>query len=84
MESLDLITVLEGDLKAFVSLSKVNNDENDWLLKIRLFFEEEPVGFTSFNLNGYSQEEAERIARNIKKNEFMMKEIDEFLWGESD
>ena len=81
--NLNLITQLEGNLKAFIQLSPQPQNKL-WLLDINLFYEGEPAGCTSFNLQGYDQHEAEHIARNIRKNEFMMKEIDEFLWGESD
>lgn len=77
-----LITHLEGHLKAAVELAPVATE--NWLLTITLMYDGAQAGKTSFNLNGYSRTEAEAIARTIKTNPFIMKEIDEFLWGESD
>ena len=53
-------------------------------MHVRLFYGGEPVGTTSFNLEGYTQKEAEMIAKDVKNNPFLMREIDEYLWGESD
>lgn len=55
-----------------------------WRLDIKLTYHGDPAGHTSFNLHGYSQQEAEQVARNIRSNAYIMKEIDEQLWGESD
>ncbi|MEZ5529406.1 MAG: hypothetical protein R3E57_05685 [Porticoccaceae bacterium] len=84
METLNLITPLEGELKAAVTLLPHGEHKDCWLLEIALFHSGDPAGTTSFNLNGYSREEAEDIARNIKSNPFLMREIDEHLWGDSD
>lgn len=81
---MNLISHLEGNLKAAVALKPATADEQNWLLELRLMYDGSSVGTTSFNLYSYSREEAEHIARNIKSNQFIMKEIDEFLWGESD
>lgn len=82
MESLDLITSLEGKLKAAVNLKKVA--ESSWQLKLKLMYDGDPAGNLSFNLDGYDESEVESIAKNIQNNAFMMREIDEYLWGEQD
>lgn len=84
MEVLNLITRLEGKLKAYLSLSALPPDVDAWQLEVRLFYDGGPAGATSFNLRGYSQEEAEAIAKGFRHNQFMMQEIDQLLWGESD
>ncbi|MYM62289.1 hypothetical protein GSF27_02855 [Pseudomaricurvus sp. HS19] len=81
-EDFFMITTLEGKLKAAVDLSKPNDEF--WLLKIKLVYDGEPAGELSFNLNGYDHAEAEAVARNIHSNDYLMREIDEYLWGESD
>lgn len=58
--------------------------EPSWLMLLDLFYDGDNTGQTSFNLHGYTLEEAQDVARNIADNPYMMKEIDEFLWGESD
>ena len=84
MTEFNLISQLEDNLKAFIKLVRVQSLSSQWLLQIQLFYRGEAAGKTSFNLYGYSQQEAEEIARNIKDNSFLMKEIDEYLWGDSD
>ncbi|WP_276784381.1 hypothetical protein [Thalassolituus oleivorans] len=74
---------LEGQLMAAVELKPADGHDT-WLINIKLSYHGEPAGHTSFNLHGYSQMEAENVARNIRSNAFIMKEIDEQLWGESD
>lgn len=84
MDVLNLITQLERKLKAYLRLSADPRGADAWHLEVQLFYEDAPAGKTTFNLHGYTQEEAEAIARNIRHNEFLMHEIDQLLWGESD
>lgn len=88
------ISLLEGRLQAAVELHPQTGQrgsgnaaatlETDWLLKIRLMYDGTAAGVTSFTLHGHSAEEARNVARNIGSNPYLMREIDEFLWGESD
>lgn len=82
MNSLDLITHLEGKLKAAVNLQL--RATNSWTLSLKLMYEGCPAGTLSFHLDGYDEEEAYLVAKNISGNAFLMREIDEYLWGESD
>ncbi len=82
MESMDLIAHLEGKLKAAVNLAPASADT--WRLSLRLMYDGEPAGSLSFDLNGYDATEAREVAQNISDNAFLMREIDEYLWGESD
>jgi hypothetical protein len=84
MDTLNLISQLERNLKALIKLNPSPDQPSDWKLDIQLFYQGHPAGNTSFNLHGYTQEEAENIARTVKDNPFMMREIDDYLWGESD
>ena len=84
MESWDFITSLEGKLKAAIHLEQRNAEAATWLLSIKLLYDGEPAGNLSFNLDGYAAEEALSVARNVPNNAYMMREIDEYLWGESD
>ncbi len=81
---LDLIVQLERKLKAYVRLLPVPHRANTWLLEVQLYYEQAPAGRTSFTLQGYSQAEAENIAQEIRHNDFLMQEIDQFLWSEND
>lgn len=80
-EVLNLIVALEQKLKAYIRLLPAAGTDN-WLLEVQLYHEGAPVGRTSFNLHGYTQEEAEDTARNIRHNEYLMQEIDHYLWSE--
>lgn len=84
MQPFNLLTPLERKLSAFLRLLPDPNQPHSWLLDVQLFYESRPAGRTRFNLHGYSQSEAEEIARNLKDNAYLMREIDEYLWGESD
>jgi hypothetical protein len=84
MNNFDLITHLENHLRAYISLRPLEAPPDSWSMRVRLFYDGEPAGATSFLLRGYNREEAENIARNLRSNSYLMKEIDEFLWGESD
>lgn len=81
MAVLDLIVQLEKSLKAHVRLKPASGVDN-WLLEVQLYYQGSAVGRTSFNLHGYTQEEAENTARTIRTNEYLMQEIDHFLWSE--
>jgi len=88
-EDFHYITQLERNLKAAVQLRPAGFDAQTselqhWRLEITLFYDGNPAGKTSFNLHGFSRDEAEYVARNIRDNAYVMKEIDEYLWGESD
>ena len=81
MDVLDLIVSLERTLKAHVRLRPAAGVDH-WLLEVHLYHEGTSVGRTSFNLQGYTREEAEYTARHIRTNEYLMQEIDHFLWSE--
>lgn len=80
-EVLNLIVALECKLKAYLRLVPAAGTDN-WLLEVKLYHEGTPIGRTSFNLHGYTQAEAEDTARNIRHNEYLMQEIDHYLWSE--
>lgn len=82
-DSQHYISLLEGRLQAAIELRSTPRN-NDWLLIVRLVYDGDPAGTTSFTLHSHTQEEAEQVAANVSENAFLMKEIDEFLWGESD
>ena len=81
-EPLDFIAKLEGKLKAAINLRQCT--ESSWKLSLKLMYDGEPAGNLSFNLDGYTLQEATQLAQNISQNAFVMREIDEYLWGESD
>lgn len=89
------ITLLEGRLQAAVRLQRLeelttptdlspSEQPADWQLAIRLVYDGIAVGTTAFTLHQHNADEARDVARNIGSNPYLMREIDEFLWGESD
>ena len=84
MDELNFITTLDGHLRACISLACGDELASFWKMTVQLFYDGESAGTTSFKLHGYNREEAEDVARNLNRNAYLMREIDEFLWGESD
>lgn len=84
MENLNFITPLDAGLSASISLHDRELNAGYWVMRVRLFYDGKEAGKTSFNLHGYSKDEAEDLAKNFKSNPYLMKEVDELLWGESD
>nr|WP_221189700.1 hypothetical protein [Azomonas macrocytogenes] len=81
---MNLIVQLEKKLKAYLRLLPIPQRADAWLLEVQLYYESEPAGRTSFTLQGYTQEEAEAVARGIRHNDYLMQEIDQYLWSEND
>ena len=77
-----LISQLEGKLKAAIHLQRLS--VSSWVLSLNLMYDGHPAGSLSFNLDGYDADEAQTLAKNVSGNAFLMREIDEHLWGESD
>lgn len=84
MHDFSYITRLDDKLNAGVSLQPVETRVDSWHLHVHLFYEGESAGITSFNLHGYSQDEAQALIKDLRNNPRIMGEIDAFLWGESD
>lgn len=77
------IIPLEGALKAIAELEPGHSPDS-WLLSLKLLYDGEPSGQTSFNLHGYSEPEAKELVQNIYRHEYIMREIDDLLFGDSD
>ena len=52
------------------------------LLMLEIFYENHKSGNLSFDLNNYEYEDIIEIAQNIRKNEFILQEVDNFLSGD--
>jgi hypothetical protein len=87
MQEFHYMVNIENRLRALVTLQNQGESpvgDHKWLMALDLFYDGDAAGKTSFTLHGYSEEEAQKIAQSIGENDYMMKEIDEFLWGEND
>jgi len=52
------------------------------ILILAVFYSEEKVTTMSFDLQNYNYEELLDVAKNIKRNEFIMHEMDTYLAGD--
>jgi len=52
------------------------------LLVLEIYFLGEKVNEMSFDLHNYDYEDIVNVARNIRSNEFIMQEVDNFLAGD--
>ncbi|SEQ47583.1 hypothetical protein SAMN03080615_01595 [Amphritea atlantica] len=80
---LNRIIQLEEGLVALASLYH-NPMTGDRILKLELNYHTQIIGAKSFTLQGFSGEEAENLVRNLPDNQYIMREIDEFLAGDMD
>ncbi|MBN0987595.1 hypothetical protein [Amphritea pacifica] len=80
---LNRIIQLEEGLIALASLYH-NPMTGDRILKLELNYHTRIIGTKSFTLQGFSCEEAETLVRNLPDNQYIMREIDEFLAGDMD
>lgn len=83
MESYHLIRHLEGKLQAVMELQPADPVDH-WLLLLKLIYDGEPAGELSFNLHNYTEAEARDLAHNITQHGFIMREIDDLLFGDSE
>ena len=56
----------------------------DRILKLELNYQSQIIGAKSFTLQGFSLKEAELLIKELPKNHYVMREIDEFLAGDID
>ena len=54
---------------------------NQVLLVLEIFFDEEKIDNMSFNLRNYEFDEIIEVARNIRSNKFILREVDNLLAG---
>lgn len=80
---LNRIIQLEDGLIALASLYH-NPMTGDRILKLELNYHSQIIGAKSFTLQGFSFEEAESLVKELPKNHYIMREIDEFLAGDMD
>lgn len=52
------------------------------ILALEIYFTNKKVDTLTFNLNNYEYEEIVELVKNIRGNEFLLQEIDNFLAGD--
>ena len=55
--------------------------ENQYRMRLTLFYQCQSLGRLDFTLSGYGEPDVATLAQNIQSNEFLMREIDEYLSG---
>lgn len=52
------------------------------ILNIEIFYDNQQVGSLSFDLHNYEYEDIVDLAQNIRVNEYILQEVDNFLSGD--
>lgn len=76
------INIVDSHLRVVAEAAPHPEYEMTFLLYLELFYDNTRAGNLEFTLQGYSQDEAQRLVRSIKDNAFLLKEIDDFLCGD--
>jgi hypothetical protein len=85
LSSLHFISQIDRSLKAVSSVKIVDAGHGQpqrVLLRLELFFQDDAVDTLSFDLHHYTYDEIIELARDIKSNEFILREIDQYLAGD--
>ncbi len=79
---LSFINVIDGKLRVVSQLQLATRVGQAIQLRLSLFYDNDPMGVMSFDLHQYSPSEGVALARDIASNQFIMREIDEYLCGD--
>jgi hypothetical protein len=85
LSSLHFINQIDASLKAVSSIdinSIADNVPPRVLLALEIYFYDRKVDILRFDLHNYEYDEIVHIARNVRDNEFLLQEIDNFLAGD--
>lgn len=85
LSSLHFINNIDSHLKT-VSSIKIVDTENSLptrvIMCLEIFYDNNKVDTLSFDLHNYAYDDIVEIAKNIRSNEFILQEIDNFLAGD--
>jgi hypothetical protein len=79
------INKIDHHLRIISSVKIVSHDVNTSprvILKLEIFYDNHQSGNLSFDLHNYEYEDILAIAKNIRANEFILHEVDNFLSGD--
>ncbi|GGC11256.1 hypothetical protein GCM10011352_42220 [Marinobacterium zhoushanense] len=79
---LSFINAIDAHLRVVARLRLATELHHSIRLQLSLFYDNQPTGSLSFDLNGFSPSEGVALARNIGANHYIMREIDEYLCGD--
>lgn len=80
--ALTFINVVDTHLRVVSYLQLATETYHAIRLHLSLFYDNQPAGSLSFDLNGFSPAESVFLARNIKSNHYILREIDQYLCGD--
>lgn len=85
LSSLHIINQIDENLKTVASVNIIQTAEHlppRVLLALEIYFYNQKIDTLSFNLHNYRFEDILEIAQNVRDNEFLLQEIDNFLAGD--
>jgi hypothetical protein len=85
LSSLHFINKVDHHLKLLSSVKVINPAENTpprVILELEIFYDNHQTGTLSFDLHNYGYEDIIGIAQNVRSNEFILQEVDNFLSGD--
>ncbi|TCK02265.1 hypothetical protein [Marinobacterium mangrovicola] len=80
--ALNFINVVDSHLRVVSRLQLATEAHHTIRLHLSLFYDNQQAGSLSFDLNGFSPAESVALARDIKSNHYILREIDEYLCGD--
>lgn len=85
LSSLHFINNIDHHLRIISSVKLISNATHTAyrvMLMLEIFYNNDKYGNLSFDLRNYEYEDIIEIAQNIRKNEFILQEVDNFLSGD--
>jgi len=85
LSSLHFINKIDRHLRLLSSIRIVNGKESNptrITLNIEIFYDNHQTGSLSFDLHNYEYEDIVGLAQNIRSNEYILQEVDNFLSGD--
>ncbi len=85
LSTLHHINQIDENLRvvAGINFARTGNDTPPRvILALDIYFNNEKVDTLTFNINNYEYEEITELVKNIRGNEFLLQEIDNFLAGD--
>ncbi|HMW49613.1 MAG TPA: hypothetical protein PKD17_17075 [Cellvibrionaceae bacterium] len=81
MEPIRHISKIDRQLRVLSEVWEGKMDKQ-YLLRLTLMYQDHNMGRLDFTLNGYGEPDVANLAQNIQSNDYLMREIDDYLSGE--
>ena len=83
--SLHIINRIDSHLKIVSSIDIIDSNDNTphrVILLLEIYYNSNKVDTLSFDLHNYEYNEIVHLIKNIRENEFLLQEVDNFLGGD--